>query len=170
MHKAIPVTLAAFAALSASGCTKSAQASGDTAQITDSIKAQEAQWQKDYAAKDINALAGHYADDAALAGPGDPVATSDSERRKLLQGFVTDPNLKLAFSSDRVEVAQSGDLASSRGHYSMTITDKATSKPVDSTGTYLTVYRKQKDGSWKAIEDFITPGPAPAAAATAAAK
>ena len=170
MHKAIPVTLAAFAALSASGCTKSAQASGDTAQITDSIKAQEAQWQKDYAAKDINALAGHYADDAALAGPGDPVATSDSERRKLLQGFVTDPNLKLAFSSDRVEVAQSGDLASSRGHYSMTITDKATSKPVDSTGTYLTLYRKQKDGSWKAIEDFITPGPAPAAAATAAAK
>ena len=170
MHKAIPVILAALAALSASGCTKGAEASVDTAKISDSIKAQEAQWVKDYAAKDMNALAGHYADDAALAGPGDPVATSDAERRKLLQAFVTDPNLKLSFSSDRVEVAQSGDLASSRGHYSMTITDKATSKPVDSTGTYLTVYRKQKDGSWKAIEDFITPGPAPAAAATAAAK
>ena len=170
MHKAIPVTLAALAALSASGCTKGAEASVDTAKISDGIKAQEAQWVKDYAAKDMNALAGHYADDAALAGPGDPVATSDAERRKLLQAFVTDPNLKLSFSSDRVEVAQSGDLASSRGHYSLTTTDKATNKPVDSTGTYLTVYKKQQDGSWKAVEDFITPGPAPAAPATAAAK
>lgn len=170
MKNVVPLTIAAMAALAVSGCTKGAEAAADTAKIADSIKAQEAQWEKDYAAKDINALAGHYADDAALAGPGDPVATSDSERRKLLQGFVTDPNLKLAFSSDRVEVAQSGDLASSRGHYSMTMTDKATHKPVDSTGTYLTVYKKQKDGSWKAVEDFITPGPAPAAAGEAAAK
>ena len=168
MHKAIPVTLAALAALSVTGCTKGAEAAADAAKITDNIKAQEAQWQKDYAAKDINALAGHYADDAALAGPGDPVATNDSERRKLLQGFVTDPNLKLSFSSDRIEVAQSGDLASSRGHYSMTMTDKATNKAVDSSGTYLTVYKKQSDGSWKAVEDFITPGPAPTAAAPAA--
>ena len=170
MHKAIPVTIAALAALAINGCTKGAEAAADTAKITESIRAQEAQWEKDYAAKDINALAGHYADDAALAGPGDPVATSDSERRKLLQGFVTDPNLKLAFSSDRVEVAQSGDLASSRGHYSMTMTDKTTNKPVDSTGTYLTVYKKQKDGSWKAVEDFITPGPSPASGGEAAAK
>lgn len=170
MHKAFPVTLAALAALSATGCAKGAEASVDTAKISDGIKAQEAQWVKDYAAKDMNALAGHYADDAALAGPGDPFATSDAERRKLLQAFVTDPNLKLSFSSDRVEVAQSGDLASSRGHYSLTTTDKATNKPVDSAGTYLTVYKKQQDGSWKAVEDFITPGPAPAAPATAAAK
>jgi ketosteroid isomerase-like protein len=167
MHKAIPVTLAALAALAVDGCNKGTQASADAAQISDGIKAQEAQWEKDYAAKDINALAGHYADDAALAGPGDPVATSDAERRKALQGFVTDPNLKLSFASDRIEVAQSGDLASSRGHYSLTMTDKATNKPVNSTGTYLTVYKKQADGSWKAIEDFITPGPAPAAAPAA---
>lgn len=165
MHKAIPTMLAALAAISVCGCTKGAGTSADTAQIAGSIKAQEAQWEKDYAAKDVNALASHYADDGALVGPGDPVATSDSERRKILQAFVSDPNLKLSFSSDRVEVAQSGDLASSRGHYSLTTTDKATGKPVDSSGTYLTVYKKQSDGSWKAIEDFITPGPAPAAAA-----
>jgi len=42
---------------------------------------------------------------------------------------------------------------------------KATSKPVDSTGSYLTVYKKESDGSWKAVEDFITPGPAAAPAA-----
>jgi ketosteroid isomerase-like protein len=47
----------------------------------------------------------------------------------------------------------------------MTMTDKATNKPAESRGSYLTVYKKQADSSWKAVEDFITPGPAPAAAA-----
>jgi len=165
MHKSVPIMIAALAAVSTAACTKGAQASVDTAQVTDSIKAQETQWEKDYAAKDVNALAGHYADDAALAGPGDPVANTDADRRKVLQQLVSDPDFKISFATDRVEVAQSGDLASSRGHYSLTMTDKATNKPVDSTGAYLTVYKKQSDGSWKALEDFVTPGPAPAAAA-----
>ena len=45
------------------------------------------------------------------------------------------------------------------------MTDKATNKPVTSTGSYLTVFKKDDDGGWKAVEDFVTPGPAPAAAA-----
>jgi len=35
------------------------------------------------------------------------------------------------------------------------------------TGSYLTVYRKAADGSWKAVEDFTTPGPAVAPASAA---
>lgn len=165
MHKPILLTVAALAALSVSGCTKGANAAVDTAQISESIKAQEAQWQKDFAAKDVNALAGHYADDAALGDAGSPLATTDVDRRKELEALTSDPNLKLTFAADRVEVAASGDYAYSRGHYSITTTDKATSKPVDSAGTYLTVYKKQADGSFKAVEDFVTPGPAPVAAA-----
>jgi len=164
MHKAIPLTLALVAALGVSGCTKGAKAAADPAQIEQSIRAQEAQWQKDYASKDVNALAGHYADDAAMVGPGDPPATTDTQRRQSLATLVSDPNLKLTFAADRVEVADAGDMAYSQGHYSITVTDKATSKPASSNGTYLTVYRKQSDGGWKAVEDFITPGPPPAAA------
>jgi ketosteroid isomerase-like protein len=165
MYKVVPLTIAIVVALASSGCTKGAEAAPDAAQISDSIKAQEAQWEKEYAAKDINALAGHYAKDGALGGPGDAVALTEVDRRKALQALISDPNFKLSFASDRIEVAKSGDLASSRGHYSLTMTDKATNKPADSSGSYLTVYKKQEDGSWKAIEDFITPGPAPAAAA-----
>ena len=82
------------------------------------------------------------------------------DRRKELQGLINDPNMKLTFAADRVQVAESGDLAYSRGHFAITTTDPKTSKPVDSQGSYLTVYKKQADGSWKAAEDFITPGPA----------
>ena len=160
MHKAIPLAVAAVAALGANGCTKGASAASDPAAIEQSIRAQEAQWQKDYAAKDINALAGHYADDSVLVSPGDPPSTSDVDRRKALQTFLSDPNLKISFAADKVDVAQSGELAVSRGHYAMTATDAKTQKPVESQGSYLTAYKKQADGSWKAIDDFSTPGPA----------
>jgi ketosteroid isomerase-like protein len=41
----------------------------------------------------------------------------------------------------------------------MTMTDPATKKPATSKGSYLTVWQKQTDGAWKAVEDFVTPGP-----------
>jgi ketosteroid isomerase-like protein len=162
MNKVSVIVIAALASLPLAGCTQGAQASADTAQIEQSIKDQEAQWAKDYNAKDLNGLAGHYAQDAALGSPGDKLASTEVDRRKALAPLVDDPNLKVSFASDRVQVAQAGDLAYSRGHYAMTTTDKATSKPVDTSGSYLTVWQKQSDGSWKAVEDFITPGPAPA--------
>ena len=162
MNKLIPVMLAGIAAFAISGCTKKADAAAsvDTAKIADTIKAQEAGWQKGYADKDINVLAGEYADDAVIASPGDPVAATDIDRRKAMQSLIEDPNMKLTFASDEVRVASAGDMASSRGHYSITLTDKKTGKPATSTGTYLTVYKKQSDGSFKAVEDVIIPGPA----------
>ena len=163
MTKLIPVMLATAAALAISGCTKSADAAVDTSKIADTIKAQEADWQKAYADKDLNTLAGEYADDAVLGSPGDPLANTDVDRRKAIQSLIDDPNFKLSFASDDVRVASAGDMASSRGHYSITTTDKATSKPVTGSGTYLTVYKKQADGGFKAVEDMIIPGPSTAA-------
>lgn len=162
MNKSVPLAFSILAAVATSGCTPAAKAA-DPAKIEQTIRAQEAQWQDAYKSKNLEALAGQYTDDAAIAGPGDALASSEVERRKELEGMTSDPNFALTFASDRVLVAGSGDLASSRGHYTLQMTDKATNKPVMSNGSYLTVYRKQADGSWKAVEDFITPGPAPKA-------
>ena len=164
MRKLVPLMLATAAAFALTGCTKGAEAAADTAKIADAIRAQETGWQKAYADKDVNVLAAEYADDAALASPGDPLATTDVARRKAIQALLTDPNLKLTFASDHINVASAGDMATSRGHYTITTTDQKTNKPVTSNGTYLTVYKKQGDGSFKATEDVIIPGPAPAAA------
>ena len=164
MKKLIQLMLVTAAAFAVTGCTKKAEAAADTAKIADAIRAQEAGWQQGYNDKDINVLAAEYADDAAIANPGEALATTDVGRRKSLQALLSDPNLKISFASDRVTVASSGDVASSRGHYTITTTDKATNKAVTSSGTYLTVYKKQADGGFKAVEDVIIPGPAPAAA------
>ena len=39
----------------------------------------------------------------------------------------------------------------------MTYTDSKTKKVVNGQGTYVTVFKKQADGSWKAVADIATP-------------
>lgn len=148
----------AVAALALAACSQEAPKT-DTAAIKQQILQQEARWNQAYAKGDADALASMYADDAALANPGENLVRGKDAIRKATADFAADPNLSVAFSANRVEVAQSGDLAYSRGQYTLTMTNPATKQPEMSTGHYLTVWKKQPDGSWKALEDFITPGP-----------
>jgi len=80
--------------------------------------------------------------------------------------MLADPNFAVTFGATKVDVAKSGDLPYTQGPYSMTTSNPKTKAPVTQKGKYLTVYRKQADGTWKAVEDtFMADAPPPAAAA-----
>lgn len=155
------------AALTIAGCDAGKRhdkaEAADPAAIEQQLKSIETAWNADYNARDPDKIVTYYADEAALANPGSALATDATSRRAEIAKFVSDPTLKLEFAADRVHVAKSGDLAVTRGHFSMQSTDPATKQPRTDTGSYMTVWKKQADGGWKAVEDFITPG-APAAA------
>lgn len=156
---------AGLALLALASCAQPAAPKADTAAIENQLRQAEAKWNQAYASHDAATIAAAYADDAAMANPGAPLVTGADAIRKSTADFAADPNLKVQFASDRIQVAASGDLAYTRGHYTLTMTDPTTKKPSDSHGTYLTVWKKQADGGWKAVEDFVTPGPAAAAGA-----
>jgi uncharacterized protein (TIGR02246 family) len=140
---------------------------GDSDEIVTAIRAQEAAWNRAYAARDPAALAAMYAPDAALANPGAPLL-SGTAVRPAIDAFAADPNLSVQFAADRIQVARSGDLAYSRGAFTMRSTDPATGQPRTDRGHYLTVWQRQSDDSWKAVEDINTPGPRAIPAAAAA--
>ena len=119
------------------------------------IRDNEKQWVQDFATKDVSKLVGHYADDAVLMTPGEPAASGKAEIQKQLEELVKDPALSMQFQSSTVDVASSGDLAYSRGTYTMTMTDPKTKKPLTDHGSYVTDYRKQADGSWKSVADIV---------------
>jgi ketosteroid isomerase-like protein len=52
------------------------------------------------------------------------------------------------FQVQSLEIGGQGDLAYDRGTYSMTVTPPGTA-PIEDRGKYLTICRKQADGSWK---------------------
>ena len=131
----------------------------DSARIERQLRDNEAKWQQAYGSRDVGTIANAYAEDAALANPGAPLITEPAARRQAISEFVSDPNFKLQFAADRVQVAASGDLAYTRGHFTVQSTDPESKKPHTDNGNYLTVWQKQGDGGWRAIEDFVTPGP-----------
>jgi len=137
------------------------------AAIEKSVRDVESNIEKTMAAKDPAAFAANYATDAVFMSPGTPAAHGRDAIRGAMSSLFADPNLKLEFSSDRVEVAGSGDMAATRGSYTLTVTDPATKKPITDKGSYVTVFRKQADGYWKAVLDINTsevPPPTPQAA------
>ena len=165
MQRWTMMSAACAAALAVAGCNREAggepvaNATADTQAAADAIRAAEAQWNRDYAARNAEAILAHYAADGTLSGPGSaPISGSDAIGQ-VVRHMVADPAFRLEFANDRLEVASSGELGYTRGHFALTTTDPRTRGPATMRGTYLTVWRKQADGSWRAEEDMITPGP-----------
>jgi ketosteroid isomerase-like protein len=70
--------------------------------------------------------------------------------------MIDDPAMALKFHAAKVEVAKSADVAYTQGTYTLTLTDPQTKQVVNDHGSYVTTYRKQPDGSWKAVADIAT--------------
>jgi uncharacterized protein (TIGR02246 family) len=134
------------------------------------IQDTETQWNKDYAAKDASKIIAHYADDAVLIVPGAPSDHGITAITAAIRQMVADPALALKFQSSKIEVAKSGDIGYTQGIYTMTMTDPVSKKVINDHGSYVTTYRKQPDGSWKAVVDIATSEVAPSTPPPAAAK
>lgn len=144
-------------ALLATGCNKQAAAgASDPAAVQTAIKADEKKWNEDFKAKNLEGLLSHYADDAYLAAGG-PAANGSTDIRKQYTDALSDNYFSVEFASDKIDV--SGDLAYSRGHFTEKHQDRKSGNVVTETGSFLTVYKKQPDGSWKAVEDFTAADP-----------
>jgi uncharacterized protein (TIGR02246 family) len=120
------------------------------------INTMEAQWNQDYAAKDLNKISAHYAEDSVLMITGMTSVSGKDAIRSALQQMVADPAMSLTFTASKVEVAKSGELGYTQGSYKLTVTDPMTHKVVNDHGSYVTTYRKQADGTWKAVADIAT--------------
>ncbi|HEX5237784.1 MAG TPA: SgcJ/EcaC family oxidoreductase [Sphingomicrobium sp.] len=165
IRKSAMIAGAGAFALSLAACEKYQNASGagaDPGAIKNAIKADEKKWQQQVKAKDTEGLAGHYADDAYFV-PGDaPPADGSTAIRQFYANASTDPALDVELTNEKIDVAGSGDMAYSRGHYTEKYTDRKTGKVMSDKGSYLAVYKKQPDRSWKIVEDFASTDPSSA--------
>ena len=111
-----------------------------------------------FQAKDLNRLAGYYGEDATVMMAGQAPAKGGEEIKKSLAGFMSDPNFSLSFDNESTRIAGSGDLAYTRGTYTVSYTNPQTKQKQSERGSYVSVFEKAADGSWKIIEDIATPG------------
>lgn len=106
-------------------------------------------------AKDLDAFVSSYADNASVLTPNAPIFSGRQQIKEGLKPMLADPQFSLTLIPTRIEVSTSGDMAFTQGPYKMSFSDIRGNKFEDE-GKYLTVWRKQADGSWKAVEDTMS--------------
>ncbi len=118
---------------------------------------------KGFVARDFDAVAGLYLEDAVLNAPNHPAQKGRAAVKAFLEGF---PPVR-EFTSTREVVDGRGDLAFVYGTYAMTVAPPGAPEIKDS-GKYVEIRRKQADGRWLIAVDIfnsdlpVAPPPAPA--------
>ena len=100
-----------------------------------------------------------YADDAVELPAGAPLLQGKDAIAKTMT-FLNDKNNRLTWTSLRVDVAASRDLAYSYGVYEFRSNDKD-GKAAVTYGKYTTVWKKQSDGRWKVVLNMGNASPKP---------
>jgi uncharacterized protein (TIGR02246 family) len=154
-HLFMPLAATAALALALSACNQAPPPTPDTRTAdAQTLRDLETANQKDWAAKDADKIANFYAEDAVLYTPGAPPVKGKAAIRTALGDMLKDPSMTLAYATERAEASKGSDIGFTAGSYTMTMTDPKTKKVKNSKGSYLTVFKKQSDGTWKAIEDM----------------
>lgn len=94
-----------------------------------------------------------FAEDATGFPVGQKMIRGKDKLREFYGRMFADPNLVIDWKPVLAEAAASGDLGMTIGEAEFRTKDKE-GKPVSRPGKYLTVWKKQKDGSWKVIADL----------------
>jgi uncharacterized protein (TIGR02246 family) len=108
---------------------------------------------------DIDSWLSLWTEDGVQMPPNEaPVIGKDQLRQRnggALDLFVVD----IEITNEEVEVA--GSLAFSRGHYVATFSPKDGAQPIPVDGKFMTILKKQPDGSWKIHRDIFNSNVAP---------
>ena len=113
-------------------------------------------------ARDLERFTAHLADDVIFVPEGAPLAVGAAGVAALWADLFKDGGPSLTWRPTLSYVATSGDLAYTEGEF-LSKAKASDGKEASRTGRYVSVWRKQLDGTWRAVLDIgnRTRGPAP---------
>ena len=110
-------------------------------------------WSKAAATRDADRVASFYAEDAIAYPPNEPAAIGRGAAKKVWGAYFADKTFTISWKTVHAAVAKSGDLGYTAGTYEASY-KAPDGKQVTEKGKYVCTWRKQKDGTWKAIHDI----------------
>lgn len=119
----------------------------------------EADFNQAAAEHGLDGFMSYFAEDGVSVQNGGGIVTGKAAIRESLSPW--GPDLSLTWKPVKAEMAASGDLGYTFGNYVLKAKDK-NGKMATQYGKYATVWKKQKDGSWKVAMDMGNGSPAPA--------
>jgi ketosteroid isomerase-like protein/quercetin dioxygenase-like cupin family protein len=119
----------------------------DVEQERTALLALDREWSQ--STKDIDKFTSYFAADGSIYPPGMPVETGAAAIREMFTKMSAAPGFAIQWTATKADVSASGDLGLTAGTYEMTMGGAA------ERGKYVTVWKKQADGSWKVTDDIF---------------
>lgn len=129
------------------------------------IRNLDTQWSQAAAAKNVDQFVAAFADGANFFPPNQPAITAKEGIQKWASDLMANPGFAVSWTPTKAEVARSSDLGYTLGTYELTLQGPK-GKTMTDHGKYLTVWKKQADGSWKVAADVFNSDLPPAGAAS----
>jgi len=123
----------------------------------ETLKQLEGEFMKATAEKGSRGYMSYYADDAVEVPNGAPLIQGKVEIAKGM-GFLDDKNNQLIWTPVGADISASADLGYTYGNYEFHSKDKD-GKPVIEYGKYTSIWKLQRDGSWKVALDMGNASP-----------
>ncbi|MBI3670926.1 MAG: DUF4440 domain-containing protein [Acidobacteria bacterium] len=100
------------------------------------------------------------AEDVATLRPDKPIITGQDAVAEVWRSLLASPTLAIRWQPLRAAISSGGDLGYTIGSFEITRSDEQ-GKRVAGTGKYVTIWRKQPDGSWRVVFDSGVPDTPP---------
>lgn len=119
----------------------------------DAIHQLDSEFMRAAKAKDAASLArAFYAEDAVFMPPNHPIVEGRSNIQAFIQGLIDSGLQSIELKTTHIE--ESGDLAYGRGAYTLLMRSPE-GGDIEDVGKYIVCYRRQDDGTWKAVSDIF---------------
>src|SRR6266496_4701730 len=125
----------------------------DAEPVTAAVNAISTRYSSALNAGDLDSWLSLWTDDGIQLPPGEPPVVGKDQIRARNQGLLDKFTVNL--SSTSAEVGVAGDWAFDRGAYTATLTPKGGGRTIPIDGKYLTILKRQPDGSWKIHRDIF---------------
>lgn len=127
-------------------------AKADVAAAESAIREISKNWLSLEQSHDINGIVDIFADDAVVySRNSEPLVGKEAIRQSYLDERQKSPNLSVNWTTEKVDVAKSGDMAVEYGKFN--ISNPGGEGPESDQGNFVTVYKKI-DGKWKVVADI----------------
>jgi ketosteroid isomerase-like protein len=154
-HWSITALIACCLAALALGCSQQQTPAADTRAADEAaIRQADSTWSKVTEAKQLDDHLAYYVEEAVVLAPNEPMASGKENIRKMMVDMFALPGFVVKWQATKVETPRSGDIAYSLGTYELSMNDPK-GKPMEDRGKYVTVWKKQADGSWKVAVDMF---------------
>ena len=119
----------------------------DVEQERNALLALDREWSQ--TTKDMNKFVSYFAPDASFHPQGMPIATGSAAIMDTFMKIQATPGFSVKWTATKADVSAAGDVGYTVGTYEASM-NGATEK-----GKYVTVWKKQSEGTWKVAEDIF---------------